>query len=898
LQEEKAILETCLSEFIKGILNKFCHEFRNPLINIIQLINGLKSQIDKAFDSNIKKDILHIKYLTKSLSYLIYDFEILNYLDFKKIDLKLLLKNKHIFGESLILEEGDIELTRKTYSLTQECCSKLENLNSKNSYINEKDISNISKRSKNFNNTFIQKRLPAKEFQIDNIYSLRLADKLSGGEKFLKDEENNSQNGYEKNNNDKYKNTKKIKKTSLTNKQKLLKETILEKIYNMNENSTINIEVIKKIVVSCFKIFQTKIELTEKKIDLKYFISKDITDTLKIKCESNRFCQLLICLLSNSVKFTNQGKIALVITKNEKYFIITIKDSGIGIASNVNTNGDVPLISQPNECLTNIKLGFYIINSIIKKISGYYKIKRRKARGSTVQVFIPFFDIDKKHNYNKQENGNIKSIFEDETVSEFFNKNENFRKASSLHKINTILNESKFRLSEKEFELGPTYEIIDNNSNSNKNINKIARSSFYKNEVIEKGVKKLEKEIEDNLQFSKKMFKKNSKSLSHVVINRFLLLKNIKNTFLKNKKLSKNEKFQTKIDESKLDSLNKNNIDEQVYINESSKNYDYKDYQDSSDFINSKDSSFESEKETILDKVISFQIDYKKVPSYLEIDDYLSDDTNLNNSLILPDKPGPKYLSISNKSLKFNFLNLQNNLNNNLNNNNIANLFKINGKNNINNDCKNKDLTNKNTDDKKNKITNSNSINKNISNKFVTNDTFETINNQYSLFLNSNKLNENAMQEQKSDLFVINESFKSSRSNTNNEIIKIMVVDDEKLIRKSTMNVLNNYFSFCEKNIKIEECCDGVECLYKLYESLKNGDRFEWILIDQTMNFLNGSTTAKIIKDLIKDNILYPIDITLVTSYEISILSREFLSVFDRVFSKPITRNLLKNIFE
>ncbi len=894
LEEEKFISEFCLNEFIKGILNKFCHEFRNPLMNIIQLVNEIKRNVKNSDQKNLK-EILQVKYLTKSLSFLISDFEILNYLDFKKIDLRMLLKNKKVFGESFIFGKND-ESIRKINSLNDKEYNKFENISKKKIIINEKEIKDISKKLKNMHNTLERNKnisdnvnfSKSKKFEAKKYIS-NINDCITYEEKELLKKKNYN---HEDKQNENIINDKNLCEINI-NKSKEEKELTI------NENSKLNITAIKKIIKSCFKIFQTKIDLSEKEIHLKYFISKDISNDISIKIDANRFSQLLICLLSNSLKFTNQGKICLKIKKDEKHLKISIKDSGIGIADNLNFNGEVPLISNMSECLTNIKLGFYIIKSILNKLSGFYQIKKRKNRGSTVKIFVPYIsyiikntnyniidvdeDVSKKIEFinNNQRNIKEKNIEEEEKI--FNNIIPNYdedlilkksKKLTAIEKINTILKVTNLKNLEKE--------------------PKLTKKKIKRTNILDKKKLSIKNYLESKINYETDHFKKkkSKKSKELVKKSKFSSEKVTKYTY--DKKLKKNKIFEEKNNkkfEEKDDCKDKSefftslntqlkNGDVNYMIEESSRNYEINEYKDSSDFINSKDSYLETDKMTIINPAISFGIDYTLLKDFKIYDEDLDEEENPYFKKLL----GSKYLDSSEKKV-IRFASSNNLIFNKrfFNNNNFIE--------------KNKNDMSKNKEDSDINISD---YNINLKNKIKPKDTDEAFKYNYSIFLNYNKLDNNLLKEDNSNTFSINESvMTNSLSNTNNnEIIKIMVVDDEKLIRKSTMNVLNSYFSKCEKNINIEECSDGVECLFKIYESLKTGEKYEWILIDQTMNFLNGNTTAKIIKDLIKDNILYPIDITLVTSYEISSLSREFLSVFDRIFSKPISRNVLKNIFE
>ena len=126
----------------------------------------------------------------------------------------------------------------------------------------------------------------------------------------------------------------------------------------------------------------------------------------------------------------------------------------------------------------------------------------------------------------------------------------------------------------------------------------------------------------------------------------------------------------------------------------------------------------------------------------------------------------------------------------------------------------------------------------------------------------------------------------------------ILLIDDEKLIRESEINVINKYLK--NKNIlyHIEECTDGIEGLNKIHQGTITGIKYDIIITDETMNFFKGSFTANIIKNLIKDGIIYDIKIYIVTSYQKENLNYLINQGIYKIYSKPLNMMIVKNIFD
>jgi len=121
-------------------------------------------------------------------------------------------------------------------------------------------------------------------------------------------------------------------------------------------------------------------------------------------------------------------------------------------------------------------------------------------------------------------------------------------------------------------------------------------------------------------------------------------------------------------------------------------------------------------------------------------------------------------------------------------------------------------------------------------------------------------------------------------------------VEDEKFIRQSQINILKKILE--RKNIlfEIEECEDGIECLYIIYKGIEYGIKYDFIITDETMNFLKGTFMAKILKKLINDNVVYDLKIFMITNHEEEIYRNLEGDIIEKVYAKPITINIVENM--
>lgn len=128
--------------------------------------------------------------------------------------------------------------------------------------------------------------------------------------------------------------------------------------------------------------------------------------------------------------------------------------------------------------------------------------------------------------------------------------------------------------------------------------------------------------------------------------------------------------------------------------------------------------------------------------------------------------------------------------------------------------------------------------------------------------------------------------------------IRILLVEDETTIRRSQVNLIKSYCQRKKIKVIIEECSDGFECLNKLYTGFSLNHKYRCIITDDSMKFLNGQFMSYIIQYLITEQVLYPITIYLVSANDYPERTLHGMELFDEVFTKPITKDNLKTIFD
>jgi len=157
---------------------------------------------------------------------------------------------------------------------------------------------------------------------------------------------------------------------------------------NEQNEDVINLQKLFKFFM---KISQIKLNLIGKNLKVYYLIDEILPS--KILFDERKLKQIIFNLLSNAMKFTNQGKIGIEVDYNKetKNLVFKIIDSGIGIGPEV-----IEKIGQPyfktfyNNNDYGIGMGIFLVKNINKSLNGVFKIELSKNKGTTIIVEFPY----------------------------------------------------------------------------------------------------------------------------------------------------------------------------------------------------------------------------------------------------------------------------------------------------------------------------------------------------------------------------------------------------------------------------------------------------------------------------------------------------------------------------
>ncbi|MFT3725297.1 MAG: HAMP domain-containing sensor histidine kinase [Hyphomonadaceae bacterium] len=130
----------------------------------------------------------------------------------------------------------------------------------------------------------------------------------------------------------------------------------------------------------------------DREIHLTFDPDDDLPD---INGDHRAIKQMTFNLITNAIKFTDAGgEIGVTVTLEDKWIVIRVKDTGIGIAPE-----DLPRLAQPFEQVTtpeakerNVRgtgLGLALTKSFAEMHGGYLTIESELGVGTTVSIFLP-----------------------------------------------------------------------------------------------------------------------------------------------------------------------------------------------------------------------------------------------------------------------------------------------------------------------------------------------------------------------------------------------------------------------------------------------------------------------------------------------------------------------------
>ena len=135
-------------------------------------------------------------------------------------------------------------------------------------------------------------------------------------------------------------------------------------------------------------------------------ILEGVEEAVYIKADQKRLSQVIMNLISNAIKYTEQGRINVALVQNVGEGIsIIIKDTGVGISNEDAKNlfqDFVQVKKHANRQVEGTGLGLAIVKRIVDKMGGSILLESEEGKGSEFIVRLPSEILAKGHIEEKE----------------------------------------------------------------------------------------------------------------------------------------------------------------------------------------------------------------------------------------------------------------------------------------------------------------------------------------------------------------------------------------------------------------------------------------------------------------------------------------------------------------
>ena len=183
--------------------------------------------------------------------------------------------------------------------------------------------------------------------------------------------------------------------------------TIIQDILNIATIESGNLTYIEN-TFSIKELILTTADLLEREMRQKGIRLLVSVPDILIRTDKSKLRQIIFNIISNSIKFTEKGSIEISLVLKENQLVISIIDTGIGIAKENQNNIFEPFYqidSGLNKKYQGVGLGLSIAKRLIESIGGTINIESDVGKGTKVT-----FSIDIKYNIDNEYQDSIKSL--------------------------------------------------------------------------------------------------------------------------------------------------------------------------------------------------------------------------------------------------------------------------------------------------------------------------------------------------------------------------------------------------------------------------------------------------------------------------------------------------------
>ena len=111
-------------------------------------------------------------------------------------------------------------------------------------------------------------------------------------------------------------------------------------------------------------------------------------DEMYVQADPKLLKRVLTNLISNAIKFTEQGFVKIMANQDEKFYTISVQDSGIGL-SEQQIKGLFQKYHQVDSAKPGFGLGLFISRQFVQAHGGTLEVSSTPGQGSTFKIALP-----------------------------------------------------------------------------------------------------------------------------------------------------------------------------------------------------------------------------------------------------------------------------------------------------------------------------------------------------------------------------------------------------------------------------------------------------------------------------------------------------------------------------
>ena len=137
----------------------------------------------------------------------------------------------------------------------------------------------------------------------------------------------------------------------------------------------------------------------KKKLKLSYSFGFD--ENLMLSSDSLKIKQILINILSNSIKYTSEGSVQFDVKYSNSILYCIIEDTGVGIPENQIKDIFLPFsrIDQNSHLSEGSGFGLYVVKGLVDLLKGSIKVSSQEGKGTRTEISIPVSEVFVKDSF-------------------------------------------------------------------------------------------------------------------------------------------------------------------------------------------------------------------------------------------------------------------------------------------------------------------------------------------------------------------------------------------------------------------------------------------------------------------------------------------------------------------